>query len=169
MRLCWPLIHFIVTVQRLVIHTPSRQNKLFCYTLLILSWVTSIKQPTTVKVKIIHPTSPAGERKPTVMAAWHKMCHHNQKQPWCEKCEIATVTVTANVVMYRITSRPTEAEISVGVFLFSLLTLQARCQYICISVESEEAVKTKNLTMGAQYSKAYRLKTDNWPGGVPGG
>lgn len=87
------------------------------------------------------------------MPARHQICHRNQKQPWCKKCEIATVTVAVNIMIYRITHRPTEAEISVGVFF-----LPDVGQYVCISVDSGEAVKTKNLTMGAQYSKTY---TDN--------
>ncbi len=110
-------------VQGWAIHMFRRLNKLFgCprrkknFLSVILKWVTSTKQ-TTVKVKRTHLTSAAGNKSPTVVPAWHRICHRSQKQPWCKKmwdtnCHCVDIMISCT------TSRPTRAEISVGVLIF---------------------------------------------------
>lgn len=122
-----------------------------------------------MQVKRLHPTSTAGKTHSRACLA-PNMSSHSEAAVMQKKCEIATVTATVNIMIYYHQKTNTSLKPAWEFVFFNFSHCDAEWepdvgQYIYISVDTGEAVKTKKILQLVHSIQKPTQRPDNWPRG----
>lgn len=90
----------------------------------------------------------------------NQICRRSHKQPWCKKCEIATVTAAVNIMIYyqqraNTSLKPAWEFFFFFFFLTHIVMLNESQMSVSISEFQIQERRLRNRTIGAQSFKAH--------------